>query len=87
MYNYHPLWSPEIWKDTLKQALMITNLKLEIAEVLNSNLISVFEMEYSILCEALSKDYFEADNFYLVHIVEEYNNWLKNEYDISSLLT
>lgn len=87
MHQYNPLWSPETWKHTVRKAIMITNFKMEIAEILDSTLKPVFEMEYSILVEELEKDVFEPDNFYLVHIVEEYNSWLKNDYDISMLLS
>lgn len=86
MYYRHELWMPSTWQNTVRRAMMITNFKLEISELFFPEFTNVYEMEYSILKEMIiSKEYLK-DAFYVVHIIEEYENWLKSSYDISSLI-
>jgi hypothetical protein len=86
MYNKHELWMPSTWQDTVLRAMMITNFKLEISELFFPEFTNVYEMEYSILKEMISSKEYPEDAFYIVHIIEEYENWLKSSYDISSLI-
>lgn len=86
MYPHHELWTPNNWKETIKKALMITNFKIEISELINSSFTSLYEMEYSILKEQLVNNVYSAECVYFVHIIEEYEQWLDKKYDIALLV-